>query len=148
MTRLFRRPARALLLALGLTLLGAAPAAHAQSSLSSVAGSVAGAWGQGDADAVARLLSSGGVALHLLDQSQPAAGVRQARAALQELLSGRGSARLMKVEELGGAPARGFAELQWEVAEPGSPQGLRYVVFLGFVSEAEGWRIAEVRVLR
>jgi hypothetical protein len=97
---------------------------------------------------VARLLSAGGVALHLLDQSEPAAGVRQARAALEELLGRRGSARLMRVEELGGAPARGFAELQWEVAEPGSPEGLRYVVFLGFVAEEDGWRIAEIRVLR
>ena len=122
--------------------------AAAQSSLSSVAASVAGAWAQGTADGVARLLSPGGVALHLLDQSQPAAGVRQARAALEDLLGRRGTARLMKVEELGGAPARGFAELQWEVSEPGSPEGLRYVVVLGFVAEEDGWRIAEVRVLR
>jgi len=120
----------------------------AQAPLASVAGSVASAWAQGDADAVARLLSPGGVALHLLDQSQPAAGVRQARAALAELMGRRGSARLIKVEELGGAPARGFAELQWEVAEPGSPEGLRYVVFLGFVAADGGWRITEVRVLR
>jgi hypothetical protein len=137
----------ALALALAALLVGNSPAA-AQTSLGSVAGSVAGAWAQGDAGQVARLLSPGGVALHLLDQSEPAAGVRQARAALEELLSRRGSARLMRAEELGGAPARGFAELQWEVAEPGSPEGLRYVVFLGFVAEEDGWRIAEIRVLR
>jgi hypothetical protein len=144
----FARPrAWALVIALAALCLGSSGAA-AQTSLATVAGSVAGAWAQGDADGVARLLSPGGVALHLLDQNQPAAGVRQARAALEELLGRRGSARLMRVEELGGAPPRGFAELQWEVAEPGSPDGLRYVVFLGFVAEADGWRIAEVRVLR
>jgi ketosteroid isomerase-like protein len=146
-----RRMARTIWLAAALALAGPLvgnSSAAAQSSLSSVAGSVASAWAQGDADAVARLISPGGVALHLLDQSQPAAGVRQARAALAELMGRRGSARLMKVEELGGAPARGFAELQWEVTEPGSPEGLRYVVFLGFVAEGDGWRIAEIRVLR
>jgi hypothetical protein len=146
-----RRMGRTLWLAVALALSGPLTgnsSAAAQSSLSSVAGSVASAWAQGDADGVARLISPGGVALHLLDQSQPAAGVRQARAALAELMGRRGSARLMKAEELGGSPARGFAELQWEVAEPGSPEGLRYVVFLGFVAEADGWRIAEIRVLR
>ncbi len=55
---------------------------------------------------------------------------------------------IARVEELGGAPRRGFAELEWEVMEPGSPEGLRYVVFLGFVAGEPGWRIAEVRVLR
>ena len=134
-------------LALGALLVGDSPLS-AQQPLSDAADAVASSWAGGDADAIARVLSPGGVALHLLDQSQPAAGVRQARAALADLLTGGGSARVVRVEELGGTPRRGFAELDWEVRDPGSPGGLRYVVFLGFVEEEEGWRIAELRVLR
>lgn len=55
---------------------------------------------------------------------------------------------MTRAEQLGGAPPRGFAELGWEVAAPGSPAALRYVVFLGFVLEDDSWRISEIRVLR
>ena len=81
------------------------------------------------------VLSPGGVALHLLDESRPAAGVRQARAALSDLLGRGGRAQVTRAEQLGGAPQRGFAELGWEVTAPGSPAALRYVIFLGFVLE-------------
>ena len=138
--------------ALALALLGSgtgsSPAAAQQLPLGEIAAAVAGHWSNGNADAIARLMSESGVALYLLDQSQPAAGIRQARAALAALLGRSGRVRIARVEELGGAPRRGFAELEWEVMEPGSPEGLRYVVFLGFVAGEPGWRIAEVRVLR
>lgn len=141
---------RAWLLAVGLALLalgvGHSPAA-AQAGLGGVASSVAGAWGRGDADAIAQSFSEDGVALHLFDESHPAAGVRQARAALSDLLERGGNARVSKVEELGGSPARGFAEIGWDVSSPGAGQ-VRYVVFLGFVREDAGWKIAEIRVLR
>jgi len=67
---------------------------------------------------------------------------------LAALLGRSGRVRIARVEELGGAPRRGFAELEWKVMEPGSPEELRYVVFLGFVAGEPGWRIAEARVLR
>jgi hypothetical protein len=53
-----------------------------QPSLAAVAATAAGYWSQRDVVGLARVLSLGGVALHLLDESHPAAGVRQARAAL------------------------------------------------------------------
>jgi hypothetical protein len=119
-----------------------------QPSLAGVAASAAWYWSERDADGLARVLSSGGVALHLLDESHPAAGVRQARAALSDLLGRGGRAQVTRAEQLGGAPQRGFAELGWEVTAPGAPAGLRYVIFLGFVLEDEAWWISEIRVLR
>ena len=119
-----------------------------QTSLSGVAGSAAGAWSQKDADGLSRMLSDRGVALYLFDESHPAAGVRQARAALSDVLDRGGRARVSKVEELGGDPRRGMAELSWDVTAPGSPAASRFVIFLGFVLEDEGWRIGEIRVLR
>jgi hypothetical protein len=53
-----------------------------------------------------------------------------------------------RVEDLGGSPQKGFAELEWDVRASGSDQGLRYVVFVGFVREDDAWRIGEIRVLR
>jgi ketosteroid isomerase-like protein len=132
----------ALTLALMGVLVGHSPALAQQASLREVASTVAGCWTRRDADGIAELLSRDGVALHLFDESHPAAGVRQARAALAELFERGGSARITRVEELGGSPQRGFAELAWDA------QSLRYVVFVGFVREGDGWRIAEIRVLR
>ncbi len=119
-----------------------------QTSLSGVVGSAAGAWSQKDADGLSRMLSDRGVALYLFDESHPAAGVRQARAALSDVLDRGGRARVSKVEELGGDPQRGMAELSWDVTAPGSPAASRFVIFLGFVLEDGGWRIGEIRVLR
>ena len=119
-----------------------------QPSLADVAGAAARYWSQRDADGLARVMSSSGVALHLLDESRPAAGVRQARAALSDLLGRGGRARVTRAEQLGGVPQRGFAELGWEVTAPGAPSALRYVIFLGFVLEDESWKISEIRVLR
>jgi hypothetical protein len=133
-------------LALMGVLVGHSPA-RAQ-ALGSVASSVAGSWGRRDADGIAQLLSPAGVALHLFEESHPAAGVRQARAALAELLERGGSARVARVEDLGGSPQRGFAELTWSVRASGSDQGLEHTVFVGFVREGDAWRIGEIRVLR
>ena len=119
-----------------------------QPSLAGVAATAARYWSQRDADGLAGVLSPGGVALHLLDESHPAAGVRQARAALSDLLGRGGRAQVTRTEQLGGAPQRGFVELGWEVTAPGAPAALRYVIFLGFVLEDETWRISEIRVLR
>ncbi len=127
---------------------GVSSTAAQQPPLRSVASVVATSWSDGDAEGIARLLSPSGVALHLLGRSQLAAGVRQARAALSELFERSGPARVVRAEELGGSPQRGFAEIRWDVTEPGTPDAMRYVVFLGFVGDGDGWRIAEVRVLR
>ena len=144
------RPFRSVIFALGLALAGVgvghSSARAQQSSLPTVAAAVAGSWSRRDAGRIADLLSPGGVALHLFDESHPAAGVRQARAALSDLFERGGSARLARVEDLGGAPQRGFAEIAWDVRASGSDQ--RYVVFVGFVREDDAWRIGEIRVLR
>ena len=143
---------RTLALALALALVPPgdtrAQTAPQQAPLAAVVAAAAGSWSAGDADGIAQVLSPAGVALHLFGESHPAAGVRQARAALAELLGRGGSARVVRVEMLDGAPQRGFAELSWEVSAPGSPEGLRNVVFLGFVLEGDSWKIAEVRVFR
>ena len=135
-----------LTLALLGVLVGHSPA-RAQ-NLGGAASVVAGSWSRGDAEGIAQLLSRGGVALHLFEETHPAAGVRQARAAIAELLERGGSARVTRVEDLGGSPQRGFAELAWDVRGTGADQGLRYTVFVSFVREDEAWRIGEIRVLR
>ena len=127
---------------------GVSSTAAQETPLRPVASAVATSWSDGDADGIARLLSPSGVALNLLGRSQPAAGVRQARAALSELFERSGAARVVRAEELGGSPQRGFAEIRWDVTEPGTPDAMRFVVFLGFVGDSDGWRIAEIRVLR
>jgi hypothetical protein len=132
----------ALALALVGVLVGHSPARAQGVSLNGAASVVAGCWNRRDADGIADLLSRSGVALHLGDESHPAAGVRQARAALAELFAKGGNARVTKVEDLGGTPQRGFAELSWDVQE------LKYTVFVGFVREGDAWRIGEIRVLR
>jgi len=141
---------RTLALALALASPGdtRAQTAPQQAPIAAVAAVGGGSWSTGDADDIAQVLSPAEVAIHLFGESHPAAGVRQARAALAELLGRDGSARVVRVEMLGGAPQRGFAELSWEVSAPGSPEGLRNVVFLGFVLEGDSWKIAEIRVFR
>ena len=141
-----RHPKIILTLALLGVLVGHSPA-RAQ-SLGAAASAVAGSWSRGDADGIAQLLSRGGVALHLLEEVHPAAGVRQARAAISELLERGGGARVQRVEDLGGTPQRGFAELSWDVRASGGDPGLKYTVFVGFVREDEAWKIGEIRVLR
>jgi hypothetical protein len=119
-----------------------------QSSLEGVAASAVRYWSQRDADGLARVLSPGGGGLHLLDERHPAEEVRQARAALSDLLDRGGRAQVTRAEQLGGAPQRGFAELGWEVTVPGALTVLRYVTFRSFVLEDEALRISEIRVLR
>lgn len=142
-----RHAAVALALALSGIAVGRSPAAG-QATLESFAATVADRWSRRDADGIAELVAKEGVALHLLDESQPSAGARQARAALVDLLAKGGSARIAKVEELGGMPRKGFAELGWEVRASAAEPGVRYTVFVAFVREDGGWRIAEIRVLR
>ena len=141
-----RYPKITLALALLGVVVGHSPA-RAQ-SLGAAATAVAGSWSRGDADAIAQLLSRDGVALHLFEESHPAAGVRQARAAISDVLERGGSARVQRVEDLGGTPQRGFAELSWDVRASGGDAGLKYTVFVGFVREDDAWRIGEIRVLR
>lgn len=149
------RRARVLfVLALALTgvSVGHSPAAAQQGGLASVASTVADCWSRRDAEGIAGLVSRGGVALHLFEETQPAAGARQARAALSDLFDraerAAGSARVTRVQDLGGTPEKGFAELGWDVRASGSEPGMKYTVFVGFVREDGGWRIAEIRVLR
>ena len=108
-----------------------------QSSLEGVAASAVRYWSQRDADGLARVLSPGGGGLHLLDERHPAEEVRQARAALSDLLDRGGRAQVTRAEQLG-----------WEVTVPGALTVLRYVTFRSFVLEDEALRISEIRVLR
>lgn len=115
-----------------------------------LAAKVAELWGRGDAARIAELAAPAGLELQLVDQRHLPMGGRRAAAALKAFFSLRQgeSARVTRVEELGGTPPRGFVEIEWTTTSPRATQRERFTLFLGLVLEDEGWRISELRVLR
>ena len=55
--------------------------------------------------------------------------------------------RVTRVEEVGGDPPKGYAELRWESRVRGTSDVLARTVFVAFVAEGGGWRVTELRVL-
>jgi hypothetical protein len=127
---------------------GMAPApAPGQEDLGAAALRLTAAWSGGDVASLAALMRPEGIGLHLPGRSSPALGTRQARAALADFLeeAGPGTATLTRVEDLGGTPGQGFAELAWSAAAGPSARG-PYTVFVGFFVTDGAWRIAEIRI--
>ena len=54
---------------------------------------------------------------------------------------------MTQVEEVGGDPPKGYAEIRWESRIQGTSDVLARTVFVAFVSEDGGWRVTELRVL-
>jgi hypothetical protein len=57
------------------------------------------------------------------------------------------SARVSRVEEVGGTPPRGFAEIRWESRIRGMTENVTRTVFVAFTFEDDDWRVTELRVL-
>jgi hypothetical protein len=55
--------------------------------------------------------------------------------------------RVSRVEEVGGDPPKGYAEIRWESRIQGTSDVLARTVFVAFVTEDDGWRVTELRVL-
>lgn len=142
-----RAPTRFLLLMV--VLLAAPTSVRGQGSLSEVAELVARAWSEADMAALSMHMRPP-VAVRLGEESHPALGLRQARAAAGRFIeqTGEGPVRVGRVRELGGTPSRGFAELWWS---PGPPEPAarepQLTVFLGFEAGDDGWKVVEIRLV-
>lgn len=113
-----------------------------------LARAVASAWQEGDAEAVAELLSPQGVALELPGSSNPAVRPQQARAALDRVFREHrpGPVEVVEVRQLGGTPEQGLARLAWRPGRGGTvPQ---MPIFLALQRTAGGWTVTEVRLVR
>jgi hypothetical protein len=120
-----------------------------QNELEQVAVRFAAGWGRGSADAVAGLLSAGGIRLRLEGVERSALPARQASAVIRDFLKGydAGEARVVRAAPVAGNPGRGFAEIRWQTRVAGTSHPVAHVVFLGLVREGNGWRVDELRLL-
>jgi len=125
----------------------AAPA-RAQSDLSRSAATFGQAWRSRDIDAIVAVLAPDGVRLQLAGERPTGLPARQARAALSEFLAARsqGSLQQTSVQELGGTPAFGRAEFEWQTVVQGTTESRTHTIFVSFTRVDAGWRINEIRV--
>ena len=74
---------------------------------------------------------------------------RHAGASIQDFLGDREAvvARVSRVEEVGGDPPTGYAEIHWESRVTGTSEVVARTVFVAFVSVDGTWRVTELRVL-
>ncbi len=126
-----------------------AGACRAQATLEEAAEAFVERWGGGDVGDLQRMFSAGGVRLQWDLRPLGALDSRHAMAAVHEYLGGRESlaARLTRVEEVGGDPPRGYAEILWESRIRGTSEVVRRTIFVAFVSQGGAWRVTELRVL-
>jgi len=134
---------------------GAAPEApgslpSSRQELEATARRVAALWGAGNADGLLGLLSSDGVRVTLGRSAHSNVSPRQAVAAVKDFISGHRSenSRVTRVQEVGGSPARGFAEVLWNTYAQDTSEPLSMTLYLGFVQEGGNWRVSEIRLLR
>lgn len=125
------------------------PPARVLDELEAVATRFAQALGQGNAEAMARLMADGAIRLRISGVDRSALSARQAQAALREFLRGYepGQVRLVRAAPVVGTPGRGFAELRWQTRMAGTSQPAFHSVFLGLVDTGSGWRVDELRLL-
>lgn len=131
---------------------GSAPATAAapvQEALQASARRVADLWERGDAQGLGEMLCPGGVALDLGERSHASLPVRQAVAAIRDLL-GRHASRsvsLARVSAVAGTPSRAYVEIGWETVPEGTSEVIRHTVFVGLERTDGRWWIMEIRVL-
>ena len=118
-------------------------------SLQEAASVFAGRWSAVEIASLEGSLSKGGVRIQWEARQVDSLDPAHARASIQEYLAGREgvSARVTRVEEVGGDPPKGYAEIRWESRIRGTSEVLGRTVFVAFVSEEGGWRVTELRVL-
>lgn len=136
-------------LVLATGLLGLPVAAVAQSATAEeLVERVARVWAGTDEGALGGALDPAGVMISLQGGRERMEHGR-ALAALQELRAGRvgTDVRIVHWEEVGGTPAQGYAELEWESIVDGTSEPTRRTVYVGFIRRPEGWWVAEVRIL-
>ena len=118
-------------------------------SLEDAAAHVASLWGAGEVSELEGRLSNSGVRLQWEARQVGSLDPRHAAASIREYLGSREGTgtRLTRVQEVGGEPPKGYAEIHWESRILGTSDVLVRTVFVAFVSEDGGWRVTELRVL-
>lgn len=141
------RPARYSFLWLVL-LVGISPGACIGQSLEDAAFEFAGLWGGEVAD-LEGSLSPSGVRLQWEAHQVGSLDPRHAMASIREYLGSREGAgvRVTRVQEVGGEPPKGYAEIRWKSRIQGTSDLVVRTVFVAFVSEDGMWRVSELRVL-
>ncbi len=134
---------------LGLTLAFLPGPLHGQASLEEAAGVFTRLWTEGDLGGIEELFGDGPVSLFLGDRSYVSIPSRNARATLRDYLDrlGSGTATVVRTERTGLDPILGFAQLEWDIPLPGTPEVLRHTVFVELAETSGGWSVAKIRVL-
>lgn len=127
----------------------ATAAVPVQDALQASARRVADLWERGDAQGLGEMLRPGGVALDLGERSHASLPVRQAVAAIRDLLGQHASrsVSLDRVSDMAGTPPRAYVELGWETVPEGTSEVIRHTVFVGLERTDGRWWITEIRVL-
>ena len=118
-------------------------------SLEEAASTFARRWGAAEVSSLEGSFSRGGVRLQFEARQVGTLDPRHAEASLREYLRSREgvASRVTRVEEVGGDPPKGYAEIRWESRIQGTSDVLVRTVFVAFVSEDGGWLVTELRVL-
>jgi len=118
-------------------------------SLSGAASAFADRWRAGEVSMLTESFSRGGVRLQWETRQLGSLDAGRAVASIREYLGNRESVAtgVVRVEEVGGDPPKGYAEIRWESRMRGTSDVLARTLFVAFVSEEGGWRVTELRVM-
>ena len=143
------RPRALILWILGVALGVGAPVECLGQGLEEAATGFATQWAASDVSRLQSRFSQSGVSIQWEARPLGALSPQRAGASIREYLENReaASARVSRVEEVGGEPPRGFAEIRWESRIRGMSEMVTRTVFVAFVYEDGNWRVAELRVL-
>jgi hypothetical protein len=136
-----------ILLALAMAI--TATAAQAQ-DLDGALSRFASAWRRNDYKAIASLIAREGASIETDAGRLGPLGSRQAAAVLRALFSERNTTqvRTRQLQDVGGDPQKGYAELVWTTKAPATTETLRVIVFVEFVQESDrAWRVSRIRLL-
>jgi hypothetical protein len=134
---------------MAIAIMATSSAAQAQ-DLDGAMSRFASAWRRNDYKAIASLIARDGASIETDAGRLGPLGPRQAAAVLRVLFSERNTTqvRTRQIQDVGGNPQKGFAELVWTTMAPATTEALRVVVFVEFVQESDReWRVSRIRLL-
>ena len=134
---------------LAIALVATSTAAQAQ-DLDGAMSRFAAAWRRNDYKAIAALIARDGASIETDAGRLGPLGPRQAAAVLRVLFSERNTTqvRTRQLQDVGGNPQKGYAELVWTTMAPATTEPLRVVVFIEFIQESDReWRVSRIRLL-
>ncbi len=134
---------------LGVAIGVGAPAVCLGQDLEQAAAGFATQWAAGDVSGLQSRFAQSGVRVQWEARPLGTLSPQRAGASIREYLENReaASARVSRVGEVGGEPARAFSEIRWESRIRGMSEMVTRTVFVAFVYEAGTWRVTELRVL-